>query len=211
MVCSISPKSHSKLAIVNSPATLTRMSDTALQKHFLSDKVEHFTESVIREMTRQAMQYGAINLAQGFPDFSAPAEIKHAAQEAIAADVNQYAITWGAKSLRDAIARQMKEWQGIEVDPEKHITVCCGSTMIPCHSFICRAIASRRLLAPHVIAYWFTSAAMASCAACLISAGAEKSGNPCARLMAPYCMAWRVISRMTDSVKCSTLSLRKCF
>ncbi len=97
-------------------------------KHFLSDKVEHFTESVIREMTRQAMQYDAVNLAQGFPDFSAPAEIKRAAQEAIAADVNQYAITWGAKSLRGAIARQMREWQGIEVDPEKEITVCCGST-----------------------------------------------------------------------------------
>jgi aminotransferase len=104
------------------------MSHTAVQKHFLSDKVEHFTESVIREMTRQAMQYGAINLAQGFPDFSAPAEIKLAAQEAIAADVNQYAITWGAKSLRNAIARQMQEWQGIHVDPEKQITVCCGST-----------------------------------------------------------------------------------
>jgi aspartate/methionine/tyrosine aminotransferase len=97
-------------------------------KHFLSDKVEHFTESVIREMTRQAMQYGAVNLAQGFPDFSAPAEIKRAAQEAIADDVNQYAITWGAKSLRSAIARQMREWQGIEVDPEKEIVVCCGST-----------------------------------------------------------------------------------
>ena len=97
-------------------------------KHFLSDKVEHFTESVIREMTRQAMQYDAVNLAQGFPDFSAPAEIKRAAQEAIAADVNQYAITWGAKSLRAAIARQMREWQGIEVDPEKEIVVCCGST-----------------------------------------------------------------------------------
>ena len=104
------------------------MSHTAAQKHFLSDKVEHFTESVIREMTRQAMQYGAINLAQGFPDFAAPAEIKRAAQEAISADVNQYAITWGAKNLRDAIARQMKAWQGIEVDPEKQITVCCGST-----------------------------------------------------------------------------------
>ena len=97
-------------------------------KHFLSDKVEHFTESVIREMTRQAMQHGAVNLAQGFPDFSAPAEIKRAAQEAIAADVNQYAITWGAKSLRVAIARQMREWQGIDVDPEKEIVVCCGST-----------------------------------------------------------------------------------
>ncbi len=101
---------------------------SAHPKHFLSDKVEHFTESVIREMTRQAMQYNAVNLAQGFPDFSAPAEIKRAAQEAIGADVNQYAITWGAKSLRGAIARQMREWQGIEVDPEKEVVVCCGST-----------------------------------------------------------------------------------
>jgi aspartate/methionine/tyrosine aminotransferase len=101
---------------------------SAHPRHFLSDKVEHFTESVIREMTRQAMQYGAVNLAQGFPDFSAPAEIKRAAQEAIAADVNQYAITWGAKSLRNAIAHQMQEWQGISVDPEKEVVVCCGST-----------------------------------------------------------------------------------
>ncbi len=97
-------------------------------KHFLSDKVEHFTESVIREMTRQAMLYNAVNLAQGFPDFPAPAEIKQAAQQAVAADVNQYAITWGAKNLRQAIARQMGVWQGITVDPEKEITVCCGST-----------------------------------------------------------------------------------
>jgi aspartate/methionine/tyrosine aminotransferase len=101
---------------------------SAHPKHFLSDKVEHFTESVIREMTRHAMQYGAVNLAQGFPDFPAPAEIKQAAQDAIAADVNQYAITWGAKNLRNAVARQMQEWQGIEVDPEKEIVVCCGST-----------------------------------------------------------------------------------
>ena len=105
------------------------MADVSIQlKHFLSDKVEHFTESVIREMTRQAMLYGAMNLAQGFPDFPAPAEIKRAAQEAIAADVNQYAITWGAKSLRNAIARQAKDWQGIQADPETYITVCCGST-----------------------------------------------------------------------------------
>ena len=97
-------------------------------KHFLSEKVEHFTESVIREMTRQAALHGAVNLAQGFPDFSAPEEIKKAAQQAIAADVNQYAITWGAKNLRNAIARQMKAWQGIAVEPEKEITVCCGST-----------------------------------------------------------------------------------
>src|SRR6476660_5778754 len=105
------------------------MADVATPtKSFLSGKVAHFTESVIREMSRKAMMYDAVNLAQGFPDFSAPAEIKRAAQEAVAADMNQYAITWGAKSLRNAIARQMEEWQGIEVDPETQITVCCGST-----------------------------------------------------------------------------------
>jgi len=118
------------------------MSDVAAHpKHFLSDKVSHFTESVIREMTRQAMLQDAINLAQGFPDFSAPAEIKKAAQEAIAADVNQYAITWGAKSLRNAIARQMHAWQGVPVDPETQVTVCCGSTeaMISTLLAVCNA------------------------------------------------------------------------
>jgi len=110
-------------------------------KHFLSDRVSHFTESVIREMTREAMVYGAINLAQGFPDFPAPAEIKKAAQEAIGADVNQYAITWGAKSLRGAIAQQMQAWQGVAVDPEKQVTVCCGSTeaMISTLMAVCNA------------------------------------------------------------------------
>ena len=110
-------------------------------KHFLSDKVSHFTESVIREMTRQAMFYGAVNLAQGFPDFSAPQEIKQAAQQAVAADINQYAITWGAKNLRNAIARQIGVWQGITVDPEKEITVCCGSTeaMISTLLAVCNA------------------------------------------------------------------------
>jgi len=118
------------------------MADVAFQpKHFLSDKVAHFTESVIREMTRQAMLYGAVNLAQGFPDFPAPAEIKRAAQEAIAADVNQYAITWGAKNLRNAIARQMQLWQGVPVDPETQVTVCCGSTeaMISTLLAVCNA------------------------------------------------------------------------
>ncbi len=118
------------------------MADTALQqKSFLSGRVAHFTESVIRDMTRQAMLHGAVNLSQGFPDFPAPAEIKQAAQEAIAADVNQYAITWGAKDLRDAVVRQMKLWQGIQVDPEREITVCCGSTetMISTLLAICNA------------------------------------------------------------------------
>jgi aspartate/methionine/tyrosine aminotransferase len=94
----------------------------------LSSKAARFTESVIREMTRLALQYGAVNLSQGFPDFPAPAEIKRAAQEAIAKDINQYAITWGAKSLRNAIAEKIHAWQGLVVDPEREITVCCGST-----------------------------------------------------------------------------------
>jgi aminotransferase len=114
---------------------------TIQQKQFLSGKVEQFTESVIRDMTRQAMLYGAVNLAQGFPDFPAPREIKEAAQEAIAGDVNQYAITWGARNLRDAIAWQMQEAQGISVDPETQITVCCGSTeaMISTLLAVCNA------------------------------------------------------------------------
>ena len=94
----------------------------------ISAKAGQFTESVIREMTRLALQYNAINLSQGFPDFPASAEIKRAAQEAIAADINQYAITWGAKSLRNAIAEKFQRWQGIAIDPEREITVCCGST-----------------------------------------------------------------------------------
>src|SRR5256885_7763534 len=105
------------------------MADVATPtKSFLSGKVAHFTESVIREMTRKAMMYDAVNLAQGFPDFPAPEEIKRAGQEAIAADINQYAITWGAPRLRNAIARAMRDWQRLEVDPETEITVCCGST-----------------------------------------------------------------------------------
>jgi aminotransferase len=72
-----------------------------------SSKAGRFTESVIREMTRQAHLYGAVNLSQGFPDFPAPPEIKQAAMNAIAADINQYAITWGARSFRDAIAEKV--------------------------------------------------------------------------------------------------------
>jgi len=117
------------------------ISSSTKPKHFLSDKVSQFTESVIREMTRQAALHGAVNLAQGFPDFAAPAEIKLAARAAIDSDVNQYAITWGAKNLRNAIARQMGVWQGITVDPEKEITVCCGSTeaMISTLLAVCNA------------------------------------------------------------------------
>jgi aminotransferase len=94
----------------------------------LSIKAEQFTESVIREMTRLALQYNAINLSQGFPDFPAPDEVKRAAQEAIAADINQYAITWGAKGLRDAIVEKFLRVQGLAFDSEREITVVCGAT-----------------------------------------------------------------------------------
>jgi aspartate/methionine/tyrosine aminotransferase len=79
-------------------------------------------------MTRLAVRHGAINLAQGFPDFPAPAELKQAAADAIAADINQYAITWGAKPFRDAIAAKYRRTYGMDFDPEREITVCCGAT-----------------------------------------------------------------------------------
>jgi aminotransferase len=101
---------------------------TNRRPRFVSHRTSGFTESVIREMTRLAMEKGAINLAQGFPDFSAPADIKQAAQQAIADDFNQYAITWGAKPFRDAIAAKYRKWYGLDYDPEREITVCCGST-----------------------------------------------------------------------------------
>ena len=94
----------------------------------ISRKASSFTESVIREMTRQATLHGAINLSQGFPDFPAPADIKRAAIEAIEADINQYAITWGAKRFRDAIAAKTSWHLGLEVDPDREIVVTCGST-----------------------------------------------------------------------------------
>jgi len=94
----------------------------------ISQKAARFTESVIREMTREAMKHGAVNLSQGFPDFPAPAAIKEAAARAIAADVNQYAITWGSKDLRDAIAAKAGWYLGLDVDPEREITVTCGGT-----------------------------------------------------------------------------------
>jgi len=95
---------------------------------FRAERTQRVNESVIREMTRLAMEHGAVNLAQGFPDFPAPQILKDAAAEAIAGNINQYAITWGAKPLRDAIAAKYQRHYGIEVDPEREITVCCGST-----------------------------------------------------------------------------------
>jgi aspartate/methionine/tyrosine aminotransferase len=99
-----------------------------ISRRMISAKAEQFTESVIREMTRLALKHNAVNLSQGFPDFPAPDSVKEAARQAIADDINQYAITWGAKALRDAIVEKFERTQGIRIDPEREITICCGST-----------------------------------------------------------------------------------
>src|SRR5690242_17518195 len=95
-----------------------------------------FTESVIREMTRIANQHGAINLAQGFPDFPMPDAMKEAAYAAIGGDVNQYAITWGNPTLRRAIADTYRRWYDMDVDPDREITVTCGSTEAMASTFL---------------------------------------------------------------------------
>jgi aspartate/methionine/tyrosine aminotransferase len=94
-------------------------------------RTARFTESVIREMTRLCLLYQGdrgVNLAQGFPDFPAPTELKEAAKAAIDADLNQYAVTWGTRPLREAIATKTKRWAGIDVDPEREVCVSCGAT-----------------------------------------------------------------------------------
>ena len=93
-----------------------------------SQRTRHFTESVIREMTRLSDRHKGINLSQGFPDFPAPEAVKAAAREAIRADINQYAVTWGAPRLRHAVAREFTRLYGVAVDPDAQVTVCCGST-----------------------------------------------------------------------------------
>jgi aspartate/methionine/tyrosine aminotransferase len=95
---------------------------------FRSQRTMRFTESVIREMTRLAAQHKAVNLAQGFPDFGSPEFLRQAACDAINADINQYAITWGSKKLRNAIAAKYKKTYALDFDPEREITVCCGAT-----------------------------------------------------------------------------------
>jgi len=107
------------------------MTKPALSEHrhrHVSQKASLFTESVIREMTREALKHGAVNLSQGFPDFAAPEDIKRVAMKAIEDDINQYAITWGARDFREAIATKTKQYLGLDVDPETELTVTCGST-----------------------------------------------------------------------------------
>lgn len=95
---------------------------------FRAARTAGFTESVIREMTRLALRHGAVNLAQGFPDFPAPEALKEAAARAIADDRNQYAVTWGTEPLRRSIAASYRRFYGLEVDADAEVTVTCGST-----------------------------------------------------------------------------------
>lgn len=97
-------------------------------RRFASARIGEFKESVIREMTRLAFEHKAVNLAQGFPDFAAPSQVKAAAQTAIAEDSNQYSITWGTPPFRNAIRDYYRRFYQIEVDPQTEITVCCGAT-----------------------------------------------------------------------------------
>jgi aminotransferase len=108
--------------------SLETVTEMIRRPQFRSDRTAGIVESVIREMSRLAARHNAVNLAQGFPDFPAPDVIKQAAADAIAADVNQYAITWGAKPFRDAIAGKYRAHYGLEIDPEREVTVCCGAT-----------------------------------------------------------------------------------
>ena len=107
------------------PMSPTQTSPTARRT---ATRTHLFTESVIREMTRVAREHGAVNLAQGFPDFPCPDVLKEAAREAVSADVNQYAITWGAPRMRRALEGAYARWYGIEIEGDRELTVVCGAT-----------------------------------------------------------------------------------
>lgn len=104
------------------------MSQYRIDHRHVADRVQHFPESVIRDMSRVAMQHGAINLGQGFPDFDPPRELMDAAKKAIDDGFNQYAVTWGAPPLREAIAEKMRTFNGIDSHPDRNIVVTCGAT-----------------------------------------------------------------------------------
>jgi len=118
----------SRRFVAASHPTRSRRPSQRLMTKRISQRVQGFTESVIREMTRVVDEYGGVNLAQGMPNFPPPREVLEAAHAAIDGDFHQYAITWGAPSLRQAIADKYRKFYAMELDPDRHVTVCCGST-----------------------------------------------------------------------------------
>ena len=125
----------------------------------IAQRTERFTESVIREMTRLIQLHhpaDGINLAQGFPDFPAPAVLKDAACQAIQADLNQYSVTWGAPALRQAIARKYQRFYGLGFDPDTEVTVCCGSTEAMISTLLATVNPGEEVIviAPYYENYW---------------------------------------------------------
>ncbi len=112
---------------MESPTKRSR-ANIEIHDHRLSDRVQRFPESVIREMTRIAAAHGAVNLSQGYPDFDPPRAVVEAAQHALDNGYNQYSTTWGAPELRDAIVRRARSFNGIDADAEANLVVTCGST-----------------------------------------------------------------------------------
>ena len=94
----------------------------------LSERTAAFTDSVIRRMTRISNEHGAINLSQGFPDFDPPRELLGAYASMAARDVHQYSITWGARSMREALAAKQSRYMGRDIDAEREVVITCGST-----------------------------------------------------------------------------------
>ena len=94
----------------------------------LNKKIDQFSDSVIRRMTRIANKYEAVNLSQGFPDFDPPEELKEALKEVAEGSIHQYSVTWGAQNFREALAKKQSKFMGLDIDPEKEIVVTCGST-----------------------------------------------------------------------------------
>ena len=116
-----------KTQVVRRPVDSSRLAAEP-RARFRSARTRNFTESVIREMTRLALRHNAVNQAQGFPDFPAPTEVKEAAKRAIDEEHNQYTITWGTPALRQAISSYYGRRYGLDADPEREVTVCCGAT-----------------------------------------------------------------------------------
>jgi L-glutamine---4-(methylsulfanyl)-2-oxobutanoate aminotransferase len=106
----------------------TRRAPLSIPDPRVSERVQRFPESVIREMTRIADLHGAVNLAQGFPDFDPPAEVVRAAQEAIGHGANQYSVTWGTPGLREAIVQRAHDFNRIDADADRNVVVTCGAT-----------------------------------------------------------------------------------
>lgn len=93
-----------------------------------ASRLQYFTESVIREMTRVATKYEAINLSQGFPDADPPQEVIEAAVRAMQNGPHQYAVTWGAPNFRQALVEKQREWMGLDINSDENVVVTCGST-----------------------------------------------------------------------------------